>query len=90
MSSIVLVSYSQLSLNSVDFSISVSELLLNFSNPNICLCLQLNTVGNHFNPNSLSQTELYSCCTVASCSSFWICVPEAAISTKVTNASLYQ
>ena len=40
---VVLVPYSLLSLQSVDFSISLSELLLNFSNPSIRLCLQQQT-----------------------------------------------
>ena len=40
---VVLVPYSQLSFQSVDFSISLSELLLNFSNPSIRLCLQQQT-----------------------------------------------
>ena len=41
---VVLVPYSQLSLQSVDFSISLSELLLNLGTPSIHLCLQQQTV----------------------------------------------
>ena len=39
-----LVPHSQLSLQSVDFSISLSELLLNLGTPSIHLCLQQPTV----------------------------------------------
>ena len=38
--SIILVPYSQFFLQSVDFTISFSQLLLNFSNPSVRLCLQ--------------------------------------------------
>ena len=49
--------YPQFSLQSADFSISLSELLLNPSTPSICLCLQQQTV-RYISSESIS---MYTC-----------------------------
>ena len=64
---IVLLSYSQLSQKSADFSISVSKLLLNLDNPRLHLYLQTQTSVQNLSIPTVSDKLSSSCCIAANC-----------------------